>query len=81
MGGTEKYVLIIRELFFKLKDHPSAVASWLAAIVSINNECNVNKTTVMSVSNDMTYHLSKSVDGKNEKRATLEEAGDSSFLI
>lgn len=80
MGGTEKYVQLIRELFFKLKDHPSAVASWLAAIVS-NNECNVNKATVISVTNDLTIRLSKSIDGKNEKRATLEEAGDSSFLL
>jgi hypothetical protein len=81
VGDTEKYMQLIRELFFKLKDHPSAVASWLAAIVSSNNECNVKKTTVMSVTNDLTNHLSKSVDGKNEKRATLEEAGDSSFLL
>ena len=80
MGGTEKYVQLIRELFFKLKDHPSAVAAWLAAIVS-NSECDVNKATVISVTNDLTNRLSKSVDGKNEKRATLEEAGDSSFLL
>ena len=72
---------LIRELFFKLKDHPSAVASWLAAIVTNSNESNVNKTTVMSVTNDLVNRLSKSVDAKNEKRASLEEAGDSSFLL
>ena len=81
MGGTEKYVQLIRELFFMLKDHPSAVASWLAAIVSNYNECDVNKPTVLAATNDLAIHLPKSVDGKNEKRATLEEAGDSSFLL
>ena len=72
---------LIRELFFKLKEHPSVVASWLASIVTNNIESSVNKATLVSVTNDLAKHLSKTVDGKNEKRATLEEAGDSSFLL
>ena len=79
MGGTEKYVQLIRELFFKLKEHPSAVASWLAAIVTNNSDSNVNQVTVLS--DEIVNHPSKSVKEKNEKRATLEEAGDSSFLL
>jgi hypothetical protein len=74
-------VQLIRELFFKLKEHPSAAASWLAAIVTNNSDSNVNKATVMPVTHDLVSNPSKSVDGKNEKRATLEEAGDSSFLL
>lgn len=71
---------LIRELFFKLKDHPSAVASWLAAIVTNNSECDVNQTTIPSLTSNTVNQPSRSVDGKNEKRATLEEAGDS-FLL
>jgi hypothetical protein len=74
-------VQLIRELFFKLKEHPSAVASWLAAIISNNSDSNVKKATMLAVSNNLENHPPKSLDGKNEKRATLEEAGDSSFLL
>ena len=75
-------MLLIRELFFKLKEHPSAVASWLAAIVMSNSESNVNNNAIMmSETINLIQRPSKSIDGENEKRATLEEAGDSSFLL
>lgn len=70
------YLDAIRELFFKLKDHPSAVATWLVDIV---NESNDRKAIPSS---DNTIHPAIEVESNNnEKQATLEEAGDSSFLL
>lgn len=71
-------------MFFKLKDHPSAVATWLADIVTECNERQNAASMLANVNADATVaiHSSLIVDrNDNEKQATLEEAGDSSFLL
>jgi predicted solute-binding protein len=34
VGGTEKYTRMLGELFYKLKNHPGAFASWLASFLN-----------------------------------------------
>jgi hypothetical protein len=72
---------MICELFYKLKDHPSAVAQWLAAIVNENNGNKVNEAVVTGKADEKVNNQSLMVYDTTEKRATLEEPSDSSCLL
>jgi hypothetical protein len=70
------------ELFYKLKNHPSAVASWLTSFVNEYSDCSANLAIASTAAaTEVIKHPSGLEDDTSDKRATLEEPDDTSGLL